>query len=45
MDIQSHVELTCLHGEHLRTLIDHILRELTMIERTLATKGNPALPS
>ena len=42
MDTQSHVELTRLHCEHLRTLIDHVLSELTMIERSLATNGNPA---
>jgi hypothetical protein len=45
MDTQSHVELTRLHCEHLRTLIDHVLHELTTIERALATKGNPASPS
>jgi len=42
MDTQSHVELTRLHCEHLRTLIDHVIRELTIIERALTPKGTPS---
>ena len=33
MATRSHVALTRLHGERLRTRIDHLIRELTMIEQ------------
>ena len=42
---QSHVELTRLHCELLRTLIDHVISELATIERALSSKGNFASPS
>ena len=45
MTSQSHVELTRLHCERLRTLIDQVISELTTIERALATKENPASAS
>src|SRR5215216_306755 len=40
MDTQSHVEVLRLHGEHLRTLLDQVIRELTTIGQNLATNGN-----
>jgi cob(I)alamin adenosyltransferase len=40
MDAQSHVEILRLHCEHLRTLLDQVIRELTTIESDLATDGN-----
>jgi len=45
MTSQSHVELTRLHCERLRTLIDHVISELATIERTLSLIGNPASSS
>ena len=45
MTSQSHVELTRLHCERLRTLIDHVIREFATIERTLSPNENPASPS
>ena len=42
MDIQSHVELTRLQCEHLRTLLDQVIRDLTTIGQALATKENPS---
>jgi hypothetical protein len=40
MTSQSHIELTRLHCERLRTLIDHVISELATIERTLSSNGN-----
>ena len=45
MTSQSHVELTRLHCERLRTLIDHVISECATIERTLSLIGNLAPPS
>ena len=42
MTSQSHVELTRLHCDHLRTLIDHVISELATIERSLSANGNSA---
>jgi hypothetical protein len=42
MNVQSHVEILRLHCEHLRTLIDHVLSELTTTEQVLATKEHPS---
>ena len=42
MTSQSHVELTRLHCERLRTLIDYVISELAIIERTLSSNGNCA---
>jgi hypothetical protein len=39
-DIQSHIEVLRLHCEHLRTLLDQVISELTTIEHELATDGN-----
>ena len=38
MDVQSHVELTRLQCEHLRTLLDRVVGELTTIGQALATE-------
>jgi len=40
MTSQSHVELTRLHCERLRTLIDFVISELATIERSLSANGN-----
>ena len=40
MTSQSHVELTRLHCNHLRTQIDYIISELATIERSLSANGN-----
>jgi hypothetical protein len=40
MTSQSHVELTRLHCERLRTQIDYIISELATIERSLSANGN-----
>ena len=40
MSSQSHVELTRLHCERLRTQIDYIISELATIERSLSANGN-----
>ena len=45
MTSQSHVELTRLHCERLRTLIDHIISELATVERALSSNGNFASSS
>jgi hypothetical protein len=45
MTSQSHVELTRLHCERLRRLIDFVISELAMIERTLSSNGNFASAS
>ena len=45
MTSQSHVELTRLHCERLRTRIDHVISELTTIERALSANGNLASAS
>jgi hypothetical protein len=45
MTSQSHVELTRLHCEHLRTLFDYVISELAIIERTLSSNGNFASSS
>ena len=45
MTSQSHVELTRLHCERLRTLIDHVISECATIERTLSSNGNFASSS
>ena len=42
MDTQSQVEVLRLHCEHLRTLLDRVILELTTMEHELATKGNPS---
>jgi hypothetical protein len=42
MDAQFYVEVLRLHGEHLRTLIDQVITELTTFEYALALEGNPA---
>ena len=42
MDIQSQVEVTRLHCDHLRTLIDQLLSEFAMLESVLATPQTPA---
>ena len=42
MTSQSHVELTRLHCERLRTLIDFVISELAIIERMLSSNGNSA---
>ena len=45
MTSQSHVELTRLHCERLRTLIDHVISELATIERARSSNGNLASSS
>jgi len=45
MTSQSHVELTRLHCERLRMLIDHVISECATIERARSPNGNPASPS
>ena len=45
MNVQSHVEILRLHYEHLRTLIDHVISELTTTEQVLATKEHPSSAS
>ena len=40
MTSQSHVELTRLHCERLRTQIDYIISELATIARSLSANGN-----
>jgi hypothetical protein len=45
MTSQSHVELTRLHCERLRTLIDYVISELAIIECTLSSNGNFASSS
>ena len=45
MNVQSHVEILRLQYEHLRTLIDHVISELTTTEQVLATKEHPSFAS
>jgi cob(I)alamin adenosyltransferase len=40
MDTQFQVEVLRLHCEHLRTLLEQVISELTTIKRALATNGN-----
>ena len=40
MDIQSQVEVTHLHCEYLRMLVDQLLSELLTIEKALVTPGD-----
>jgi hypothetical protein len=42
MDAHSQVEVLRLHCEHLRTLLDRIISELTTIEHDLTTNGAPS---
>ena len=42
MDIQSYVETTRLHCEHLHTLIDQVISELRMLGCVLTTTGHPS---
>jgi hypothetical protein len=42
MDTQFYAEVLRLHCEHLRTLIDTVITELTTIEHSLAPEGNPS---
>jgi len=45
MNVQSHVEILRLHYEHLCTLIDHVISELTTTEQVLAIKEHPSFAS
>src|SRR5688572_28217807 len=42
MDTQLKVEVLRLHCEHLRTLLDRVIIELTVMEHELATDGRPS---
>ena len=42
MNIQSQVEVTHLHCDHLRTLIDELISEFSTLKRVLATPETPS---
>jgi len=44
MDTQFQVEVLRLHGEHLRTLLDQVISELSTIAHELAPNGNSSSP-
>jgi len=42
MDIPIQVEVLRLHCEHLRTLFDRVISDLSTMQHELATDGNPS---
>jgi hypothetical protein len=42
MDTKVQVEVLRLHCDHLRTLLDRVIDELTTMQHELATDGNPS---
>ena len=42
MDTKIQVEVLRLHCEHLRTLLDRVIGELTTMQHELATDGHPS---